>query len=137
MMDDSQTCSGKETSCDNISSLPLLICAICMKKFSEKSELREHYNNVHKDFSSKKSVQKRIVRKINRHLCNLCDKHFGDSWTLNHHLRTVHESAREHICQMCGKAFLSNKDMMRHVKGRGEQNGQIWNLPIFFFDYYY
>ena len=114
-MENTETCSDDKTHGESTPSL--LICTICMKKFSQKTELKEHYRSVHKDYSSKKSVQKRIVRKFNRHLCNLCDKHFGDSWTLNHHSRTVHESAREHVCDTCGKAFLSNKDMVRHVKG--------------------
>ena len=93
----------------------VLICALCMQKFGEKSELREHYNKVHKDFAVGK--ERRIVRKFNRHLCNSCGKHFGDSWTLNHHQKTVHHSAREHVCGKCGKKFLSNKDMVRHFRG--------------------
>ena len=133
MMENTPICSDEKTLSENIPSPSLLICAICMKKFSEKTELKEHYNNVHKDYSNRKSIcQKRIVRKFNRHLCSLCDKHFGDTWTLNHHLRTVHESAREHVCQMCGKAFLSNKDMVRHVKGKGEHSDIFPQILSFF-----
>ena len=116
MTPSTDTDSDKKTASANTESV--CICALCMCVFSDKSELREHYNNVHRDSSlSKQTVQKRIVRKINRHLCNSCGKHFGDTWTLNHHQKTVHQSAREHVCGKCGKKFLSNKDMLRHVRG--------------------
>ena len=111
-----QRMEGPETEKSKTDSV--LICALCMEKFSEKSELREHYNSVHKDLAvGREGVQRRIVRKFNRHLCNSCGKHFGDSWTLNHHQKTVHRSAREHVCGKCGKKFLSNKDVLRHFRG--------------------
>eukprot|EP00092_Neocalanus_flemingeri_P033540 GFUD01036459.1.p1 GENE.GFUD01036459.1~~GFUD01036459.1.p1 ORF type:complete len:789 (+),score=200.06 GFUD01036459.1:41-2368(+) len=96
----------------------ILICAHCMEKFQTKTQLKDHYRRFHKEFMDhNSSSQKRLVRKINRHMCGICSKHFADSWTLKHHQKTVHQSAREHVCPNCGKCFLSNKDMVRHFKG--------------------
>ena len=96
-----------------------LICTECMRRFETKTELKDHYGKKHKqELETSSSCQKsRMVRKINRHLCQLCAKHFGDSWTLRHHQRTVHLEAREHQCGQCEKSFLSHKDMTRHVRG--------------------
>ena len=63
------------------------------------------------------SACKSYARKVNRHLCGLCGKHFGDQWTLSHHQKTVHSDSREHKCGECDKAFLSNKDRVRHHRG--------------------
>jgi len=96
----------------------ILICAHCMEKFQTKSQLKDHYRRFHKEFMDhNSSSQKRLVRKINRHMCGICSKHFADSWTLKHHQKTVHQAAREHKCPNCAKSFLSNKDMVRHFKG--------------------
>ena len=95
-----------------------LICTQCMNKFDSKAEVREHYSKMHKDTLEINADQKsRLVRKINRHLCQLCGKHFADGWTLRHHQRTVHLESREHACSHCFKSFLSQKDMTRHVRG--------------------
>ena len=95
-----------------------LICTECMEKFDSKAEVKEHYSKVHKDTLESTADQKaRLVRKINRHLCQLCGKHFADSWTLRHHQRTVHLDSREHTCNHCFKSFLSQKDVTRHVRG--------------------
>ena len=95
-----------------------LICTQCMNKFDSKAEVREHYSKIHKDTLESNADQKsRLVRKINRHLCQLCGKHFADGWTLRHHQRTVHLESREHACNHCLKSFLSQKDMTRHVRG--------------------
>lgn len=96
----------------------ILICTHCMEKFQTKTQLKDHYRRFHKEFMDHNaSNEKRLVRKINRHMCGLCSKHFGDSWTLKHHQKTVHQADREHKCPNCTKSFLSNKDMVRHFKG--------------------
>ena len=95
-----------------------LICTEGMMKFDSKAEVRDHYSKMHKDTLESNGDQKaRLVRKINRHLCQLCGKHFADGWTLRHHQRTVHLESREHACRHCLKSFLSQKDMTRHVRG--------------------
>jgi len=96
----------------------ILICTHCMEKFQTKTQLKDHYRRFHKEFMDHNATnEKRLVRKINRHMCGLCSKHFADSWTLKHHQKTVHQAAREHKCPNCTKSFLSNKDMVRHFKG--------------------
>jgi len=96
----------------------ILICAHCMEKFQTKTQLKDHYRRFHKEFMDHNSSnQKRLVRKLNRHMCGICSKHFADFWTLKHHQKTVHQAAREHKCPNCTKCFLSNKDMVRHFKG--------------------
>ena len=97
------------------------ICSLCLQQFSDKDELKDHYKSVHKDCiiqtSVHKTKEKRLERKFNRYLCKLCGKHFADLWTLSHHQKTVHNSVREHQCNKCDKAFLSNKDKVRHYRG--------------------
>ena len=94
------------------------ICALCMSSFVTKKELRDHYRGVHKDsLLHPDTKHKRIERRINRHLCGQCGKHFGDQWTLSHHQMTVHSESRQHGCRECDKAFLSKKDLVRHHRG--------------------
>jgi len=95
-----------------------LLCTQCVRRFHSKAELAEHYARIHKDHLEAGVEQRaRVVRKVNRHLCQECGKHFADGWTLRHHQRTVHLDSREHSCGHCSKSFLSHKDMTRHVRG--------------------
>ena len=96
-----------------------LLCTQCMTRFDTKAEVKEHYSKEHKESleGSLGGQKSRVVRRITRHLCHICAKHFADSWTLRHHQRTVHLESREHNCDHCPKSFLSHKDMTRHVKG--------------------
>ena len=113
-----RTESVDETRKESVDEARTLICALCMKSFGNKKELREHYRCVHKSSLVKtEAKQRRMERKVNRHLCGLCGKHFGDQWTLSHHQKTVHSDSREHKCGECDKAFLSNKDRVRHHRG--------------------
>jgi len=97
----------------------ILICAHCVQTFHSAAQMKDHYKQFHKEsvVSESGGQQRRLGRKLNRHMCGLCAKHFGDSWTLTHHQKTVHQAAREHVCNKCHKSFLSNKDMVRHYKG--------------------
>ena len=59
--------------------------------------------------------------------CTICGKPLSNNFSLNRHVRTVHEGKKEHapkslLCESCGKAFTFPSSLAKHKKGRCKIN---------------
>ena len=52
--------------------------------------------------------------------CELCPKQYTAISSLNIHVQSLHENERKHKCLECGKAFIHNYLLKRHVTKKHE-----------------
>lgn len=100
------------------------ICNICKRPFSRKGNLQKHLRtHIPKDqfacdvcpmsFTLKADLEKHILS--HAYSCNICNKRFASSQSLNSHARvhsTIDISLR---CQYCGKLFQNKENLTRHL----------------------
>lgn len=77
-------------------------CFICNKKFSNRSGIRYHLNQVH--------------AKIKEFQCEICKASFGAKRILTNHITGVHLGERNFKCQKCDKSFKTNANLYAHMK---------------------
>ncbi|XP_049884186.1 zinc finger protein 729-like isoform X2 [Pectinophora gossypiella] len=79
-------------------------CSMCDKGYRSRGELRDHENYQHKGET--------------QHKCPICGKGLATRRCITRHVRRAHdgikESARDKICQQCGKAFRDKKGLREH-----------------------
>ena len=111
-------------------------CHLC-KKLLKKGRLKTHINEVHETLKLKcdmcgKSMSPNRLRKHVREVhdkvkdfpCNLCDMTFGQSGTLERHVRNVHnvknvydvENEKKFQCRVCSSTFKSSSELKDHLK---------------------
>ena len=49
--------------------------------------------------------------------CEICEKEFKKSNSLNYHLNITHKLEKEHQCNICQKIFHLKNQLTTHVKG--------------------
>ena len=74
-------------------------CDFCDKEFTNEIEYLNHNNQIHGRFQ-----------------CQICDKRFTRNWSLNQHIRSVHEGQKNHECNQCNKKFATSSSLRRHIK---------------------
>ncbi|KAJ2941946.1 hypothetical protein O0L34_g10764 [Tuta absoluta] len=79
-------------------------CSMCDKGYRSRGELRDHENYQHKGQT--------------KHQCPICGKALATRRCITRHVRRAHdgvkESARDKMCQQCGKAFRDKKGLREH-----------------------
>ncbi|KAJ8704902.1 hypothetical protein PYW08_012222 [Mythimna loreyi] len=79
-------------------------CTMCDKGYRSRGELRDHVNYQHMGKT--------------QHKCPVCGKALATRRCVTRHMRRAHdgvkESARDKICQQCGKAFRDKKGLREH-----------------------
>nr|XP_049695796.1 zinc finger protein 43 [Helicoverpa armigera] len=79
-------------------------CTLCDKGYRSRGELRDHVNYQHMGKT--------------QHKCPVCGKALATRRCITRHVRRAHEgvkeSARDKICQQCGKAFRDKKGLREH-----------------------
>lgn len=92
-----------------------LRCEICLKKFKNSTDLKQHNETVH----SKKLV------KI-KHPCKLCEKEFSRSDTLKNHIRKMHADVSYPVTDKPENALSSNQQ-----QANIEVSISLWKIVIF------
>ena len=77
---------------------------MCLRRFAEMRNLKQHKARVHEGKTSKDFE------------CRKCHKRFTTRSDLNRHNKTVHLKLREHVCEVCGRAFGQNVDLQAHIR---------------------
>ena len=81
----------------------LLRCDSCGKAFSQKANLRRHFERNHAP--------------RNTHSCETCGKSYFDPYEVKRHMKTVHTDIRERPqCDSCGKTFSQKVSLNQHLK---------------------
>jgi uncharacterized Zn-finger protein len=71
-------------------------CDKCLRRFARNETLRNHKARIH-DGKTSKDFE-----------CLKCHKRFSQKGHLTVHDKTVHLKLREHVCEVCGRAFGEN-----------------------------
>ena len=109
-------------------------CHLCEKKFICESHKRYHIRRVHeetkdnykceicqKTMTSKFNLQKHMLEQHNDERfanvpCKICDKKFICESHMTHHVRKVHEQAKDYKCDRCGKEYERKGQRDNHYK---------------------
>ena len=83
----------------------MILCHICEKSFSNKSNLYRHLRNVH----GESSVQVRV------HNCAQCSYSCSTQSDMKSHIQTVHKK-EENLCVYCGEMFPTLKGFNTHLR---------------------
>ena len=81
-------------------------CEICGKLFSHKGSVKQHVDFTH--------------NKVKRAKCDICLKEFQTQRDLDEHKSLRHRDPSappQHICQLCGKAFVVQSYLDIHIRG--------------------
>lgn len=81
-------------------------CPHCKKIYNKKS-LRRHIDRVHADIVSD---NKKLYE------CTICNKNFNHEFNLKDHIKSMHETKTEFICDTCGKSLKSRTSLQEHNK---------------------
>ena len=106
------------------------ICDTCGKSFCEAVTLKKHIYNVHEGHnvfkcdicgldSFNELIKLQQHRRESHTKCEHCGKSFDGhsaTWRLKRHIKEVHEGLKEHVCEMCGRAFSQKGDMKKHYE---------------------
>jgi hypothetical protein len=84
-------------------------CDVCLRRFSDERWLRNHKARIHEGKTSKDFE------------CPKCRKKFSYKSALTRHNKTVHLKLRDHVCEVCGRAFGQNGDLQKHIRRRHDK----------------
>ena len=85
---------------------------MCGRAFSQKGDMKKHYETVH-------------LKQPKLKTCEICGKTFS-AVSLPRHIRQVHEGRGDHICETCGKAFFAKSDLRRHIDSVHLKKPDVW-----------
>ncbi|KAL7010982.1 hypothetical protein ACKWTF_014029 [Chironomus riparius] len=102
-------------------------CEFCQKNFQSRSRLRTHRqtHSTERNFMCQECGSKfktlnclknhsRLHSNVYFH-CDLCNNRFKGKHELRCHMEAIHLGKKEHICQICGKAFSRDKTLRQHL----------------------
>lgn len=115
-----------------------LKCDYCDKRFDRPSLLKRH-RRTHTGISFlivKVFFYKRAIYSGEKpHICDVCNKGFSTSSSLNTH-RRIHSGLKPHVCIICGKCFTASSNLyyhkMTHSKVRSSTPGTQQTKLILF-----
>jgi hypothetical protein len=81
-------------------------CDVCLRRFCRPQSLRNHKARIHEGKTSKDFE------------CPKCHKKFTTKSDLNRHDKSVHLKLREHVCEVCGRAFGRSGNLQSHIRKR-------------------
>ncbi|XP_073832618.1 uncharacterized protein [Musca autumnalis] len=88
-------------------------CSDCPKRFSKQTALASH-RQVHKIKSSTPNI-----------FCQLCQRAFVSTKTLTDHIKIRHPDAEKYSCDVCGKKFILEERLTRHMSSHKDLNCNI------------
>ncbi|KAF4521403.1 hypothetical protein B566_EDAN016982 [Ephemera danica] len=105
-------------------------CRLCNKKYSYKSDLKVHYNNIHGDSSipmlcgfEQQYVVNCIPRSNKQFKCLQCGKTYTGKSPLEVHFRNIHGAlAMPVTCSKCGRKYKNSNRQQRQRKARTFEN---------------
>ncbi|CAB0012796.1 unnamed protein product [Nesidiocoris tenuis] len=86
-------------------------CQYCSKRFSQKTQLRNH-----EVLHLKKACSSALPGWAKRKECELCGKSFWDSKALKKHIKTVHSKLKPYVCQVCGHCSARKGMFQLHIR---------------------
>ncbi|XP_072052012.1 uncharacterized protein [Amphiura filiformis] len=78
------------------------ICHICGAGLITSSKLKYHVETVH------------CKSKPRPYKCTYCDKSFLQRGAREYHIKITHLKARPFVCEVCGKSFKENNELVKH-----------------------
>jgi hypothetical protein len=63
-----------------------------------------------------KTHDKTVHLKLREHVCEVCGRAFGENSNLQKHIRIKHDKVRSAPCFQCGKTYASDSNLMKHVR---------------------
>jgi len=100
-------------------------CNTCSLKFPNTYILKYHKDNCGENFTCRYcgrgvSSKRLLIQHETSHnaralKCPHCDHATSRKYLLDMHIRTVHLNLRPEICQLCGKAFKTKKQIAAHI----------------------
>ncbi|XP_063631073.1 zinc finger protein 888-like [Cydia splendana] len=109
-------------------------CPMCNKGYPTKEAMQDHFNYQHlgktahkcpvcdKPIASRANVEKHMMRvhgekkeKPRNHVCQICRKAFTDKKALNQH-EVIHSGARPLTCDLCQQSFKQKASLYTHRK---------------------
>lgn len=105
-------------------------CPTCHKRFSTKRHLADHEvlhipeeerrfecDKCHRKYatSGRLTVHMRSHNEENSFPCYYCPKGFRQEQILKNHIRAVHESCNQHICEICAKVFKTKGERWHRI----------------------
>ena len=88
------------------------VCEMCGRAFSQKGDMKKHYETVH-------------LKQPKLKTCEICGKTFS-AVSLPRHIRQVHEGRGDHVCETCQKAFFAKSDLRRHIDSVHLKKPDVW-----------
>ena len=67
------------------------------------------------DSSAMKESSTKKAKIKEKNICEICKKSFSTKYTLNLHVKTIHNEVKEHKCDLCGKTFGQNGELQFHA----------------------
>uniref|UniRef100_A0A1B0EZ55 Uncharacterized protein n=1 Tax=Phlebotomus papatasi TaxID=29031 RepID=A0A1B0EZ55_PHLPP len=77
------------------------VCEFCPYETSSRVSMYRHLKEIHQG--------------IKKFQCHYCDRCFGNSWNLKHHVM-IHTGEKPHACEICGKRFIQPVSLKTHMK---------------------
>ena len=120
-------------------SLNTFNCDVCESKFRTKTGLSIHIkfkhdknlnvicticNRVFKDAAILKSHMRTHLPDDEKFLyeCEICNKKMVNKWSLNYHIRTIHNGEKNHCCHICSRGFRCKSNLRSHIISHSTEN---------------
>ncbi|XP_059050269.1 uncharacterized protein LOC131845248 [Achroia grisella] len=87
-------------------SLPVYLCELCNKAFSDSSNFTKH----------------KKVHNLSIYQCHICDKKFQMKASLVKHIGMVHTNADPFICADCSQNFYTMSSLKKHIRQKHDKN---------------
>lgn len=110
-----------------------LTCKYCNEKFDSAHVFYKHqrkhagtlqtyncpYEGCDKVYTGTTALNKHVLLnhsgpKVNKDICDICNKEFSHPDSLRMHKGTVHAETRQHLCDICGKGFTLPSYLKKH-----------------------